>query len=62
MKDEESNNLNESKGLSPQASKKLPYRPPFVRMLGSPLITSGKHQLYPNEDSTSSGPPLWGPS
>jgi hypothetical protein len=42
MKDEESNNLNESKGLSPQASKKLPYRPPFVRMLESPLITSGK--------------------
>jgi hypothetical protein len=42
MKDEESNNLNESKGLSPQASKKLPYRPPYVRTLGSPLITSGK--------------------
>jgi hypothetical protein len=42
MKDEESNNLNESKGLSPQASKKLPYRPPFVRMLESPLITTGK--------------------
>jgi hypothetical protein len=50
MKDEESNNLNESKGLSPQASQKLPYRPPFVRMLESPLITSGKSLKNPTED------------
>lgn len=58
MKDEESNNLNESKGLSPQASKKLPYRPPFVRMLESPLITSGKSFILPRENSfgTITGP------
>jgi hypothetical protein len=49
MKDEESNNLNESKGLSPQASQKLPYRPPFVRMLESPIFTLGKNTNYPNE-------------
>ena len=42
MKDEESNNLNESNGSSPQASKKLPYRPPFVLMLGPPHFTSRK--------------------
>jgi hypothetical protein len=50
MKDEESNNLNESKGLSPQASQKLPYRPPFVRMLESPIFTLGKiPPIFPNE-------------
>jgi hypothetical protein len=58
MKDEESNNLNESKGLSPQASKKLPYRPPFVRMLGSPLTTSRK----PNNYFTETGSGFYGPS
>jgi hypothetical protein len=57
MKDEESNNLNESKGLSPQASKKLPYRPPFVRMLGSTLITSGKPGYYPREYGPSTAAP-----
>jgi hypothetical protein len=57
MKDEESNNLNESKGLSPQASKKLPYRPPFVRMLESPLITSGKPFFLPTENiGSTTGP------
>ena len=61
MKDEESNNLNESKGLSPQASKKLPYRPPFVRMLGSPLITSGKPANNPRE-APSSFLQTYGPS
>jgi len=61
MKDEESNNLNESKGLSPQASKKLPYRPPFVRMLGSPRITSGKLFHYPRE-AGDTNPHAYGPS
>jgi hypothetical protein len=60
MKDEESNNLNESKGLSPQASKKLPYRPPFVRMLESPLITLGKTVFNYNEHLNNQN--LYGPS
>ena len=60
MKDEESNNLNESKGLSPQASKKLPYRPPFVCMLGSPLTISGKPGFRVPEDKIS--PSMSGPS
>jgi len=41
MKDEESNNLNESNGSSTQAPKKLPYRPPYVVII---LLNSGTHR------------------
>jgi len=42
MKDEESNNLNESNGSSTQAPKKLPYRPPYVVIILSNSGTHGK--------------------
>ena len=45
MKDEESNNLNESNGSSTQAPKKLPYRPPYVVIILSNSGTHGKADI-----------------
>ena len=49
MKDEESNNLNESNGSSTQAPKKLPYRPPYVVIILLDSSTHGKAVTYPEE-------------
>jgi len=49
MKDEESNNLNESNGSSTQAPKKLPYRPPYVVIILLDSSTLGKAINSPGE-------------
>ena len=57
MKDEESNNLNESNGSSTQAPKKLPYRPPYVVIILSNSGTHGKKTIeLESIDPTSRAP------